>query len=118
MSAGEFGAFPEVAAQCRTIAEALGSRGPLNIQCRMVDRMARVFEINPRFSGTTSLRAMAGVNEPDLMLQREVAGVEIPRGLSPRPIRILRSLLETELPSDPAPSWKMAIRASGPASAR
>jgi carbamoyl-phosphate synthase large subunit len=112
VSAGEFGAFPDVAAQCRQMAEALGSRGPLNFQCRMADGKARVFEINPRFSGTTSLRAMAGVNEPDLMIQRHVAGIEIPRGLSPRPVRIARSLLETIVPGSPAPSWKEAIQMS------
>jgi carbamoyl-phosphate synthase large subunit len=31
-----------------------------------------VFEINPRFSGTTSLRAMVGFNEPDLLIRRHV----------------------------------------------
>jgi len=29
-----------------------------------------VFEINPRFSGTTSLRAIAGFNEPDVLIRK------------------------------------------------
>ena len=58
VSQGDIGRYPEVTAQCREIAERLGSRGPLNLQCRFVDGNVRIFEINPRFSGTTSLRAM------------------------------------------------------------
>ena len=72
ISQGEIGAFPEVSGPCERIAEALDSRGPLNIQCRLVDGEVRVFEINPRFSGTTSLRALVGFNEPDLLYRRHV----------------------------------------------
>jgi carbamoyl-phosphate synthase large subunit len=72
ISQGEIGPFPEVTQQCEEIAVALGTRGPLNIQCRLVDGKVYVFEINPRFSGTTSLRAMVGFNEPDLLIRRHV----------------------------------------------
>lgn len=105
ISAGEFGDWPEIAKACRKMAEALGSRGPLNFQCRVDDKGVRVFEINPRFSGTTSLRAMADVNEPDLMLRLHILGESIPRGLTPRPIRIVRSLLENEVADLAVPSW-------------
>jgi len=74
ISQGEIGVFPEVTGPCERIAEALDSRGPLNIQCRVVDGEVRVFEINPRFSGTTSLRALVGFNEPDLLYRRHVEG--------------------------------------------
>jgi carbamoyl-phosphate synthase large subunit len=33
-----------------------------------------VFEINPRFSGTTLLRALAGFNEPDLLIRKHLLG--------------------------------------------
>lgn len=74
ISQGEIGPFPEVTGTCERIAAALGSRGPLNLQCRLVDGEARIFEINPRFSGTTSLRALVGFNEPDLLYRRHIEG--------------------------------------------
>jgi carbamoyl-phosphate synthase large subunit len=80
ISQGHIGRFPEVTAVCERVAVALGSAGPLNIQCRFVENEVRVFEINPRFSGTTSLRALAGLNEPDLLFRRHVEG----ESLTPR----------------------------------
>jgi carbamoyl-phosphate synthase large subunit len=45
-------------------AAALGHVGPLNIQCRrIVDRGYVVFEINGRFTGSTSARALHGFDE-------------------------------------------------------
>jgi len=77
ISQGEIGPFPEVAKQCEEVALALGARGPLNIQCRLVDRVVYIFEINPRFSGTTSLRAMVGFNEPDVLIRKHVLNEKI-----------------------------------------
>lgn len=74
VSQGQIGGHLEVVEQCRNIAEQLGSRGPLNIQCRMVDNVAVVFEINPRLSGSTSLRSLAGFNEPDMLIRRVYQG--------------------------------------------
>ncbi|MCM8612108.1 ATP-grasp domain-containing protein [Accumulibacter sp.] len=94
ISQGEIDRFPEVSEQCSAIARAIGARGPLNIQCRLVKGVVKVFEINPRFSGTTSLRAMVGYNEPDLLIRRHLlhqkleAGFPYGRGL------ILRNLTE------------------------
>lgn len=79
ISQGRIGKHSQVTDQCREIAEALGSHGPLNIQCRFVGGKVRIFEINPRYSGTTSLRAMVGLNEPDLMIRHHIFGEEIPR---------------------------------------
>ncbi|MCA9999947.1 MAG: ATP-grasp domain-containing protein, partial [Anaerolineales bacterium] len=72
VSQGDIGRFEEVTAQCREIADRLGSKGPLNFQCRLVNGKVQVFEINPRFSGTTSLRAMVGFNEPDILVRRHL----------------------------------------------
>ncbi len=57
---------------CQTVANTLGSTGPLNIQCRKTDRGIMIFEINPRFSGTTSIRALCGHNDLDLIIRRHI----------------------------------------------
>ena len=95
VSQGDVGRFNEVTAQCREIAERLGSRGPLNMQCRLVGGKVRVFEINPRFSGTTSLRAMVGLNEPDLLIRRHLLGHDIGQDAPYQEATVLRSLCET-----------------------
>jgi carbamoyl-phosphate synthase large subunit len=61
--------FPEVAAAGRRFAEALGSEGPLNIQGRLRKGVLVPFEINPRFSGSEYLRALAGANHPHMLLR-------------------------------------------------
>ncbi len=100
ISQGEIGRFPAVTEPCERIAAALGARGAINIQCRLVDGAVHVFEINPRFSGTTSLRAMVGYNEPDLLIRRHVLGEEIPVHFEYRSGTIMRSLAEVFIPDD------------------
>ena len=95
VSQGDIGRFSEVTTQCRQIAEQLGSRGPLNIQCRYVDGLVRVFEINPRYSGTTSIRAMAGYNEPDILLQKHLCSKPIEINFNYKSLTVLRTLTET-----------------------
>lgn len=95
ISHGLIDTFPEVRRQCEEIARALGARGPINLQGRFVGGRFRVFEINPRFSGTTSLRAMVGYNEPDLLLRRHLLGETIEPHFAYRTGWILRSLTET-----------------------
>jgi nucleoside-diphosphate-sugar epimerase len=41
----------------------LGLKGPLNIQGRLTDAGLKIFEMNPRFTGITGLRALMGFNE-------------------------------------------------------
>lgn len=94
ISQGEVGKWPEVTQVCESIASVLGAEAPVNVQCRVVDGAVKVFEINPRFSGTTSLRAMAGYNEPEVLIRREVLGEEVTPGFSYREGTILRSLVE------------------------
>lgn len=79
VSQGEIGTFPEVTEFCEDVATKLGSAGPLNIQCRLVGDKVYIFEINPRYSGTTSLRAMAGFNEPEMMIRRHLLNEDIHR---------------------------------------
>jgi carbamoyl-phosphate synthase large subunit len=85
--------FSEVRKKCEEIAAALGSRGPLNIQCRVVGGALIPFEFNPRFSGSTSIRALADFNEPDLLIRRELRGEKCPRPQFREGV-ILRSLRE------------------------
>jgi len=54
---------------CEDLARSLGIRGPANIQCRLVGDEVKVFEVHPRFSGTTSIRAEVGFNEPDILIR-------------------------------------------------
>ncbi len=42
---------------------AMGLRGPLNIQGRLTEKGLKLFEMNPRFTGITGLRALMGFNE-------------------------------------------------------
>jgi len=100
ISQGEIGPFPPVAQACERIAETLGSRGPLNLQCRLAGGEVRVFEINPRFSGTTSLRALSGFNEPDLLYRRHVEQEWLAPRFAYRSCRVGRGLREVII--DPA----------------
>jgi carbamoyl-phosphate synthase large subunit len=72
ISQGVIGRFPAVTEPCVQIADALKSQGPLNMQCRLHRGKVWVFEVNPRFSGTTSIRAMVGFNEIDMMIKRKL----------------------------------------------
>jgi len=106
VSHGYIDQFPDVAGPCERIAAALGSRGPLNVQCRFVDGQVQVFEINPRFSGTTSIRAMVGFNEPDLLLRHHLLGEDLDVRFSYRSALVLRSLTEDIVPDREAVDWR------------
>lgn len=76
--------FPRISESAERVAMAMGSRGPLNVQARMDEGEPKVFEVNPRFSASTPIRAAAGVNEPDVLFRSWVLG-ERARG---RPARV------------------------------
>ena len=78
ISQGKIGRFPDVTEPCKELACAMRSQGPLNFQCRLVGSKVYIFEINPRLSGTTSLRAMIGLNEPDILIRRHLMHESIP----------------------------------------
>ena len=77
VSQGMIDDFPDVRHYCEEIALKIGSKGPMNIQCRKAGGRVYAFEINPRFSGTTSLRAMVGYNEPDILIRKHILGEDI-----------------------------------------
>ena len=94
LSQGTIADFPEVRRACESMAEALQSQGPLNIQCRYVNGKVYPFEINPRFSGTTYIRALMGFNEPDLLTRHHLLGAPISKPLAYRFGQVVRGLKE------------------------
>ncbi|MHA6694009.1 ATP-grasp domain-containing protein [Homoserinimonas sp. A520] len=94
ISQGEFVAPFELNQECERIARELGARAAINIQCRWVDGKAVVFEVNPRFSGTSSSRALVGYNELTVLLRAQFDGVEPERDFSYRHGYVLRGLQE------------------------
>lgn len=66
ISQGEIVRNTLIANECESIAAKLKSVGPLNIQCRLVGEKVYIFEINPRFSGTSPMRALANFNELEI----------------------------------------------------
>lgn len=69
ISQGDIVDFEPVRLAAEQMAQAIGSVGPLNIQGRWDGLRFVPFEINPRFSGTTPMRALAGFNEPERMIE-------------------------------------------------
>ena len=56
------------------ITKSLEPNGPTNFQLRITDKGPTVFEINPRFSGTTPIRAIFGVNEVEAVVNAILYG--------------------------------------------
>lgn len=106
VSHGYLDRFPEVTGPCEAIAAALGVTGAVNIQCRFVDGKVRVFEINPRLSGTTSLRAMVGYNEPDVLLRKHLLGETIETRFPYEGGLVMRSLSEALIGDAEVPGWQ------------
>lgn len=77
ISQGVIDDYPTVQKYTEKVALKLGSKGPLNVQCRQTEQGIFVFEINPRFSGTTSIRALVGFNEPDILIRHQLLGEDI-----------------------------------------
>ncbi|MFC2138729.1 ATP-grasp domain-containing protein, partial [Bacteroidota bacterium] len=97
ISQGEISKYPEVTDVCREIALKLGAKSSINIQCRFFQNKVYVFEINPRFSGTTSLRAIAGYNEPEILLENHFYKKPFIIDAKFNKCTILRGLNETKI---------------------
>lgn len=98
-SQGYIGDFPDLCRQAEAIAKSLGSCGPINVQGRVRDGVLLPFEVNPRFSASTYLRALAGFNEVDVYLRSLGLG-EIPNDFIVRTGWYLRSLTEQFVPEN------------------
>ena len=64
--------FDQIRKSAENVAIEVGARGPINVQAKFDGGQAKVFEINPRLSATTPIRAAAGVNEPDILFRNNV----------------------------------------------
>jgi len=80
------------------IALTIESRGPLNIQGRWDGSRFITFEINPRFSGTTPMRALAGFNEPELLIAAHLGLPQLDVGVNIKKGICLRGLTEFFIP--------------------
>lgn len=65
---------PGIASYAEQVVTALDGLGSINVQLRLTDRGPVCFEVNPRFSSTTPVRAHFGVNEPELAIREYVIG--------------------------------------------
>lgn len=63
--------------QAIEIVEALGAIGPCNLQFRLVGDKVYVFEINPRFSGTSGIRYLYGFNDCEMIFDLLHLGIEV-----------------------------------------
>ena len=68
---------PAIGAQVVAMAQALGAEGACNFQFRLVDGQPLVFEINPRFSGTSGIRYLYGFNDPEMAFEHACLGQTI-----------------------------------------
>jgi carbamoyl-phosphate synthase large subunit len=108
VSQGVIDDFPEVRQECEAIAKALNSKGPINIQCRFVRGKLYPFEINPRFSGTSYMRALVGFNEPDLLIRHHLLGEKISVPVNYKFGQVVRGLVERALIDMPqVKSWQV-----------
>jgi carbamoyl-phosphate synthase large subunit len=69
--------FGDVRKSAEETALKFGCRGSINIQAKLIENKPKIFEINPRFSATCPIRAVAGINEPDIVFRNFVLGEEI-----------------------------------------
>lgn len=88
-----------IAAYAERVADAIGAVGSCNVQLRFTSRGPVCFEVNPRFSSTTPVRAHFGVNEPELAIREYVLGETLPR-LVARPGAVMREWREIYLEAD------------------
>lgn len=69
--------FPKVKEPAEKAALRLRAEGPINVQSKLSSDVSKIFEINPRFSASCPIRAMAGVNEPDLVFRNQILGEKV-----------------------------------------
>jgi carbamoyl-phosphate synthase large subunit len=96
---------PVIAEYAEAIAKAARPRGYINIQLRMRAERPVAFELNARVSSSTGFRALAGVNEPELILRRYVLKENPPRPKAAL-LKMVRGLVERIV--DPS-VWEQAV---------
>ncbi len=82
-------ANPAIDRYLESFARSIRYQGPMNVQLRLCKRGPIAFEINPRFSGTTGMRCLAGFNDAAALVRHYLEGKPISKA-SPQKARILR----------------------------
>ena len=98
-SAAEVVDDTEIRRYAEQIVSVLRPRGYCNVQLRLDDRRPCAFEVNGRISSSTAFRALAGFNEPEILIRHYLLG-ESPEPYSPRIIRMVRALEERIVDDD------------------
>lgn len=91
--------YHEIADYCAVVASTLGAYGAINIQLRLKDGMPVIFEINPRFSSSTGMRLLFGINEPESLIRSEVLCQEVIPGCAATGL-VLRQYTDYYFPLD------------------
>lgn len=97
ISQGDIKDYEEIREFSKSVAQRLGLIYSINIQCRKTSSGVKIFEINPRFSGTTSIRALFGYNEPDVLVRKEVLNENIQIEFPYEQGTAIRSLVEKKM---------------------
>jgi nucleoside-diphosphate-sugar epimerase len=91
-----------------------GLVGPLNIQARLTDRGLKIFEMNPRFTGITGLRALLGFNEVEACAKDWLGMAGEDHRISVNPDKFgVRQTLDKSLRTDREPRVADVSRAFG-----
>jgi carbamoyl-phosphate synthase large subunit len=69
--------FTEITDYCKEVARVLKPYGPCNFQFRLLNGKPYIFEINPRFSSSTGMRSLVGINEAEILIRAEILGETI-----------------------------------------
>jgi len=100
-SQGYFVDAPKIQSFCEQLALLLQSCGPLNIQLRVQNDQIFVFEVHPRFSGTSPMRADVGFNEPDILLRNHLMNERFDRRLEyKKNVAVIRAFEHVIIPID------------------
>lgn len=91
--------YQDIADYCARVASTLGAYGAINIQLRLKDGLPVIFEINPRFSSSTGMRLLFGINEPEILIRSEVVCQEVIPGYAATGV-VLRQYSDYYFPLD------------------
>jgi carbamoyl-phosphate synthase large subunit len=69
--------FSLIRESAEKFASKLGANGAINIQSKLKGDKPVIFEVNPRFSASCPIRAVAGINEPDIVFRNTTLNEEI-----------------------------------------
>lgn len=91
--------YNHIADYCAMVASTLDAYGAINIQLRLKDSKPVIFEINPRFSSSTGMRLLFGINEPESLIRSDVLCQEV-MPVSAASGVVLRQYMDYYFPQD------------------